>query len=77
MGASHSTVAGSLGDDVDPLMIPIYRRATAEQKLAVVGRLNAALIALKESQLAQKHSDWPVERQREALRAWWLKSESR
>jgi hypothetical protein len=68
--------AGSSGE-VDALMLPRYRRATAEQKLAVVARLNAALIALKDGQLTASHPDWPEERRRRELRAWWLTPDGR
>lgn len=75
--AQGATAAAIHGDDIDPLMVPLYRRASAEQKLAVVARLNGALIALKEGQLAAAHPDWLPERRKRELRSWWLGNDER
>jgi hypothetical protein len=75
--AQSSTPAEIRGGDVDPLMIPLYRRASPEQKLAVVARLNSALLALKEGQLREGHPDWTAVQHRQALRQWWLGGDER
>lgn len=73
--SAHGAMTGI--DDVDFSMVPFYRRATAEQKLAVVGRLNAALIALKKAQLEAANQDWSAERIHQELRVWWLGADAR
>lgn len=57
---------------LDPRLRLLYKSATPGQKLAVVGRLNAVLIALKTAELAQSQPVLSAERQRELLRRWWL-----
>jgi hypothetical protein len=59
-------------DRPHPLQIELYRRATPTQKLAVVARLNATAIALKEASLLARWPDTPAAERREALRRWWL-----
>jgi hypothetical protein len=59
-------------DRPHPLQIELYRRATPTQKLAVVARLNATALALKEATLLSRCPDMPATERREALRRWWL-----
>ena len=55
-------------------MLALYRAATPAAKLAVVTRLNAALIGLKAAQLAATRPEWTPDRRRLELRRWWLAS---
>jgi hypothetical protein len=59
-------------DRPHPLQIELYRRATPTQKLAVVARLNATAIALKEAALKASAPEMPPGKRRELLRRWWL-----
>jgi len=52
--------------------LELYRQATPTQKLAVVARLNAALIGLKEAELNARCPTLSAERRKEMLRRWWL-----
>lgn len=49
-----------------------YRRASPSQKLAVVARLNAALLGLKEADLKARYPAATAEELRGRLRRWWL-----
>ena len=53
-------------------MCELYRRATPEAKLAVVARLNAGLIALKEADLASRSPDLSPAQRQAIVRHWWL-----
>lgn len=57
---------------LDPRLLALYRAATPAAKLAVVTRLNATLIGLKEAQLAATRPEWTLDRRRIELRRWWL-----
>ena len=57
---------------LDPRMIALYRAATPETKLLTVVRLNAALIALRESYLAASQPDWSPQQRKADLRKWWF-----
>jgi hypothetical protein len=59
-------------DAIDPRLADIYRGATPSQKLAVVSRLNATLIGLKEADLFARHPAATGEQRRRMLRHWWL-----
>lgn len=59
-------------DRPHPLQIELYRRATPTQKLAVVARLNATTLALKEASLQARRPNMPAAERREMLRRWWL-----
>ncbi|MFA5058106.1 MAG: hypothetical protein WC485_08335 [Opitutaceae bacterium] len=57
---------------LDPRLLALYRAATPAAKLAAVTRLNAALIGLKEAQLAATRPEWTSDRRRVELRRWWM-----
>jgi hypothetical protein len=59
-------------DRPHPLQVALYRQATPTQKLAVVARLNATAIALKEAALRSQFPDMPPETRRAITRRWWL-----
>lgn len=56
----------------DPRLLELYRHATPVAKLAAIARINAALIGLKEAQLASLHSSWTPDQRRTELRRWWF-----
>jgi hypothetical protein len=56
----------------NPIQLELYRRASPEQKLRVVARLNSALIALKAAQLDSDYAHLPPEARHAMLRRWWL-----
>jgi hypothetical protein len=51
---AHAANAGA-HEPLDPKLLELYRRATPTQELAVVARLNATLIGLKEADLRARH----------------------
>ena len=57
---------------IEPVLLALYRRSSPEEKLAVVTRLNATLLGLKEAQLAATRSDWTASQRRIELRRWWF-----
>jgi hypothetical protein len=59
-------------ETLDPRLRAIYRSASPTQKLAVVSRLNAALLGLKEADLQSRFPEMPPAKRRELLRRWWL-----
>lgn len=59
-------------EPLDPQLLAQYRVATPEAKLAVVARLNATLIGLKDAQLAATCGELPLPARRLKLRHWWL-----
>lgn len=59
-------------EPLDPKLLELYRQATPTQKLAVVARLNAMLIGLKEADLRSRQPGVSRENQRDMLRRWWL-----
>lgn len=59
-------------EPLDPKLVELYRRATPTQKLAVVARLNATLIGLKEADIRARLPGMSLENQRAMLRRWWL-----
>ncbi|MBI2517860.1 MAG: hypothetical protein HYV95_13230 [Opitutae bacterium] len=59
-------------EPLDPQLLARYRVATPEAKLAVVARLNATLIGLKEAQLAATCGELSLPARRLKLRNWWL-----
>lgn len=59
-------------DATDLRLAEIYRRASPSQKLAVVARLNAMLIGLKEADLLARYPDVTGEQRLRMLRHWWL-----
>lgn len=61
-------------EPLDPRLVALYRAATAEQKLAMVDRLNRALQGLKEAELAVNRPDLAAEERRTELRRWWFSS---
>ena len=61
-----------LENSLEPRLVELYRKATPEQKLAVVWRLNRTLQGLKEAQLTADRPEMsPMERRAE-IRRWWL-----
>lgn len=74
--AASSSCSPALSRDaherLDPRLRALYRTATPAAKLAIVGRLNAASIALKRAQFdARSPALSPVEKDA-ALRRWWF-----
>ena len=59
-------------EPLDPRLRDLYRAATPTQKLAVVARLNATLIGLKEAELNARCPTQPPAERRTALRGWWF-----
>jgi hypothetical protein len=59
-------------EPLDPILLELYRKATPTQKLAVVARLNATLIALKEADIRARRPDLSRKEQQALLRQWWL-----
>ena len=59
-------------EPLHPKMVELYRKATPTQKLAVVARLNATLIGLKEADIRASRPDLSRDAQRALLRRWWL-----
>ena len=59
-------------EPLDPRLRDLYRAASPTQKLAVVHRLNATLIGLKEAELQARHAEMTPHQRRELLRHWWL-----
>ena len=59
-------------EPLDPRLRDLYRAATPTQKLAVVARLNATLIGLKEAELNARFPSQPPAERRTALRGWWF-----
>ncbi|MBL9219132.1 MAG: hypothetical protein JNG82_11625 [Opitutaceae bacterium] len=59
-------------DRPHPLQIELYRRATPTQKLAVVARLRATALGLKEAALLRQFPDQSLAERRRMLRRWWL-----
>ena len=57
---------------LDPRQVALYRAASPTEKLAVVARINAALIAIKEAAVAQQHPEWSAEQRRACVRRWWF-----
>ena len=57
---------------LEPRLVALYRAATPTAKLAVVARINAALTAIKEADVAQRHPDWSAAQRRASVRRWWL-----
>jgi hypothetical protein len=52
----------------------LYRTATPTQKLAVVSRLNTALLGLKASEITVSRPELSQSAQSALLRHWWLTS---
>lgn len=50
----------------------LYRRASPTQKLAVVARLNAGLIGLKDADLQARQPELSDQERQVLLRRWWL-----
>ena len=71
---SHPLVASQPREEagLDPRLRDLYRAATPTQKLAVVARINATLIGLKEAELLARYAEMTPENRRERLRRWWL-----
>jgi hypothetical protein len=59
-------------EPLDPRLRDLYRSATPTQKLAIVARLNAALIALKEANLRTSSVVCTPDERKRLLRSWWL-----
>jgi hypothetical protein len=59
-------------EPLHPRLLELYRRATPTEKLAVVARLNATLIGLKEADLHARLPGLSQEDYRKMLRRWWL-----
>ena len=57
---------------LDPRLRELYRSATPTQKLAIVGRLNATLIGLKEADLRTRFPAISQSETRARIRHWWL-----
>ncbi len=76
MGMTGTTLGTSLPprpeNPLDPRLLALYRTATPAAKLAVVTRLNAALIGLKAAQLAATRPEWTPDRRQLELRRWWM-----
>jgi hypothetical protein len=70
VSASHTGLRPE--NPIEPLLLALYRRASPEKKLAVVTRLNATLLGLKEAQLAATRPDWTTSQRRTELRRWWF-----
>lgn len=68
-----ATTTKSPADELsDRQLRELYRAATPTRKLAVVARLNATLISLKEADLQARFPKASAEEQRAMLRRWWL-----
>jgi hypothetical protein len=50
----------------------LYRRASPTQKLAVVARLNAGLIGLKQADLRLRQPELSDQERQAIVRRWWL-----
>jgi hypothetical protein len=61
-----------LPEPLDPKLCALYRAATPERKLAVVARLNATLIGLKEADLRTRFPAQSTAERRTMLRRWWF-----
>jgi hypothetical protein len=59
-------------DRPHPLQIQLYQRASPTQKLAVVARLNASAIRIKEAALQSRFPEMAVTERNRVLRHWWL-----
>lgn len=59
-------------EPLDPRLRELYRSATPTQKLAIVGRLNATLIGLKEADLRSRFPAISQSETRARIRHWWL-----
>lgn len=57
---------------IDERLRTLYRAASPTEKLAVVARINASLIAIKDAAVAQQHPEWSIAQRRAAVRRWWL-----
>jgi hypothetical protein len=61
-------------DRPHPLQIELYRRATPTQKLAIVARMNAMALAMKDSSLRTRFPTLTEAERRTRVRHWWLTS---
>ena len=59
-------------EPLDPRLRELYRTATPTQKLAVVSRLNAALLGLKAAEITVRRPELSQSAQSTLLRHWWL-----
>jgi hypothetical protein len=53
-------------------LLGLYRSATPTQKLAVVGRINASLQALKAAKVRADHPGLTPHEQNRLVRSWWF-----
>jgi hypothetical protein len=61
-------------ESLDPKLRELYRTASAADKLAIVGRLNATLLALKRAQLDARQPALASGEITAELRRWWFSS---
>lgn len=53
-------------------LLNLYRRATPAEKLALIGRINASLLALKAAQVVSRRPALSSADRAAAVRRWWL-----
>jgi hypothetical protein len=66
-----------LPEEFDRRQMELYREATPTAKLAVVARLNAVLVGLKQARLAAEHPAWTAAERTATLRQWWFGARDR
>jgi hypothetical protein len=77
MPSSHThngsdTLPNRERDRPHAVQIELYQRATPTERLAVVARLNATVIGLKEADIRSRFPHLSGVEQRAMLRRWWL-----